>query len=85
MNNVSCSPPGASRRALSEFHGVRVGWAMTVAPASASVRVVAARVVHLERDADVACDPAADLDLVDVVRVGRIGELERRPACPRGW
>src|SRR5215467_6353313 len=35
---VSCSPAGPSRRALREFHGVRVGSAMSCAPAS--VRVV---------------------------------------------
>ena len=41
-NSVSCSPAGASSRALSEFHGVGVGWASTVAPDSASRAVAAA-------------------------------------------
>ena len=41
-NNVSCRPAGASSRELSEPHGVLVGSASTVAPASASVLVVSA-------------------------------------------
>ena len=38
-NSVSCRPAGPSRRALSESHGVRVGGAMSSAPASTSVCV----------------------------------------------
>jgi hypothetical protein len=34
VNSVSCSPAGPSSRALSEFQGVRVGSARTVAPAA---------------------------------------------------
>ena len=38
------------------------------------------RVVDLERHADVARHAAADLHLVDVGGVGRVGQLQRRPA-----
>ena len=79
--SVSCSPAGASSRALSEFHGVRVGSAITVAPASASVPRRRARVVDLERDADVAGDAPPDLDLVDEGGVRRIGQLQRGAAA----
>jgi hypothetical protein len=41
VNSVSCNPAGARRRALSEFHGVRVGSAITSAPACANAAVVA--------------------------------------------
>ena len=41
-NRVSWSPPGASSRELSDRHGVGVGGAMSVAPASVSRSVAAA-------------------------------------------
>ncbi len=41
-NAVICRPPGASRRALRERHGVSVGGAMSSAPPSTSAAVVAA-------------------------------------------
>ena len=65
---------------MSEFHGVRVASAMTVAPAAASSPAVARGVVHLERDADVPGDAAPDLDLVDEGGVRRVGQLERGDA-----
>jgi hypothetical protein len=40
VNRVSCKPAGPSRRALSEFHGVRTGSATIAAPAAASVAVM---------------------------------------------
>jgi hypothetical protein len=66
---------------LSDPHGVRLGSASTVAPASARSIAAAAGIVDLERDADVARDASPDLDLVDECGMARIGELEGRPPC----
>ncbi len=74
---MSWSPPGASSRELSERHGVGVGGAMSVAPASVRRSVAAAASAHPERHPDVACHAPADLDPVDVLGVGDVGQLER--------
>jgi hypothetical protein len=58
-NKVSCSPPGAARRAFREFHGVQVGSAITVAPAWASVAAVTAVSSSLVAFAEYAQDPVA--------------------------
>ena len=80
MKSVSCSPAGASSRAFSEFHGVTVASAMTVAPAAASSRRHRARVVDLERDADVTGHTPPDFHLVDERGMRGIGQLERGAA-----
>ena len=78
MKSVSCSPAGPSSRAFIDRHGVRVGGARTVAPAASRAAIVAARIGDLERDPDVAGDAPADLDPIDELGLGRIGDLERR-------
>ena len=65
---------------MSEFHGVTVGSAITVAPAAASSLVVARESLDLEGDADVAGHAPPDLHLVDEGGVRRVGQLERRAA-----
>ncbi len=60
---------------------MRVGSAITVAPAPAKQRRRAEHVVDLERDPDVTGDAPSDLDRVDVRGVRGIGELERGATC----
>ncbi len=62
---------------MSEFHGVTVGSAITVAPAAASLLAVARESLDLEGDADVPGHALPHLHLVDEGRVRRVGDLER--------
>ena len=67
-------------RALKEPHGVGVGPASTVAPATATRRVMTS-VSGTSKPPDGAGDLPADLHLIDVIGVGRVGQLE---CCPAG-
>lgn len=71
---------GASRRELSEPHGVRVGAASSSAPPQTRSAVNVLGVRDLEENARPRTDPPPHLDAVDHVHLLRVGDLERRAA-----
>ena len=79
---MSWSPSGPSTRALSESHGVRVGGATSSPPAARHGRGRGLRIVDLERETQpqrvLMRHRPSDLDLVDVLDLGAVGELEGR-------
>ena len=78
---VNCSPAGPFSRALREFHGVRVGGATSSAPAATRRSVTRGGVVGLERDPVLPADPGpTDLDPIDQLDLGGVGQLEGGPA-----
>ena len=81
VKTVSCIFAGPVSRAFSESHGVRVGGAITSAPAAASCSVTVAQSSTSKATRNCGADPgSAGLHGVDVVDLGRIGQLERGPA-----
>jgi hypothetical protein len=80
VKSVSCRPAGPSSRALSEFQGVRVGSATTVAPAAASARVVSllSSTSNASRTWPATLRPTSNL--VDERGVRLVEQLERRAA-----
>ncbi len=82
-NAVTCMPPGASSRALSERHGVSVGRRDRLGTARLPVRGGRRGIRHLEGDAHrervrVCAAGEPDLDPVDEPHLLRVREFERR-------
>ena len=71
-------PAGPASREFSDRHGVSTGSAISVAPPLDEASGGRGGVRDLEGDPDVAGDAPPDLDLVDPLGVGRVGELEGR-------
>ena len=72
-------PAGAASRELSERHGVRVGGAMSSAPALTSASVTAALSATSSATRNLGATWRPDLDLVDHALLGGVGDLEGRP------